>query len=56
MSDNTNKYTFENINEMRSLIDAVYDLVYIFKPSSPAQEEWKKKWLETARKYGASLE
>ena len=50
------KYNYEQIEEMRSLIDAAYDLVFAYKPEYPAQIVWREKWLENARKFGASLE
>ncbi len=35
------------------LVDGVYELVEFYKPASPAQEIWKRTWLEKARKAGA---
>lgn len=46
----------KDINEMISLLDGAYDIVTLFKPVGPAQIEWKKNWLEKAKKYGASPE
>jgi hypothetical protein len=34
--------------EMLSLIDGVKDIVELYDPKSPAQEQWKKKWLKKA--------
>lgn len=48
--------TVENCNEMRGLIDGAYDIIFIYKPETPSQVEWKKNWLEKAKKHGASLE
>ena len=38
------------------LVDGVYELVELYKPESPAQEAWKRNWLEKARKAGAGPE
>jgi hypothetical protein len=35
------------------LVDGAYELVFVYKPSSPAQEAWKRNWLEKARRAGA---
>jgi hypothetical protein len=35
------------------LVDGAYELVFVYKPSSPAQEAWKRNWLEKARLAGA---
>ncbi len=35
------------------LVDGAYELVELFKPESPAQEVWKRIWLEKARRAGA---
>ncbi len=35
------------------LVDGAYELVELYKPESPAQEAWKRNWLEKARKAGA---
>lgn len=48
--------TRENCNSMRSLIDGAYDIVMLYKPQYPSQIEWKKWWLEEARKHGASCD
>ena len=42
--------------EAQSLIDGVYEIVELWKAESPSQIEWKKRWLENARKHGASGE
>lgn len=34
-----------------SLIDGAYEVVELFKPSTPAQVEWRKEWLALAAKY-----
>jgi len=35
------------------LIDGAYELVELYKPESPAQEAWKRNWLEKAIRAGA---
>lgn len=40
--------------DARSLIDGCYEIVELFNPETPSQIEWKRKWLESARKHGAS--
>ena len=35
----------ELLNGYRSLVHGVENLVEIYKPESPAQEVWKKRWL-----------
>jgi hypothetical protein len=36
----------ELLEGYRGLVDGVESLVEIYKPKSPAQEAWKKRWLE----------
>ena len=38
------------------LVDAVYEMVFSYKPESPAQEQWKRRWLLNAKRYGAGLD
>lgn len=40
--------------DARSLIDGCYEIIEIWKAETPSQAEWKRKWLESARKHGAS--
>ena len=40
--------------ECVSLVDAVYELVEIYKPQSPSQIKWRENWLSKAREAGAS--
>jgi hypothetical protein len=40
--------------DARSLLDGCYEIVELFKPETPSQIVWKQKWLEGARKHGAS--
>ena len=35
------------------LVDAAYDLVCAYVPSSPAQIQWKERWLRNAKALGA---
>jgi hypothetical protein len=35
------------------LIDGAYDLIEIFKPQSPAQNQWRLAWLKKAKELGA---
>ena len=35
--------------ELLTLVDSCEDVVELFKTESPAQEKWKKEWLEKAR-------
>jgi hypothetical protein len=37
-------------SELLTLVDGVEDIVELFKPESPAQVEWKNRWLSKARK------
>lgn len=41
-------------HDARSLIDSAYEIVELFETKTPSQIEWKRKWLESARKHGAS--
>ena len=41
-------------HDARSLIDGCYEIVELWKAETPSQIEWKRKWLESARKHGAS--
>ena len=38
------------------LVDAVYELVFVYKPESHAQEQWKRRWLLNAKRYGAGFD
>jgi hypothetical protein len=40
--------------ECVSLVDAVYDMVEIYKPQSPSQIKWRNEWLRKAREAGAN--
>lgn len=40
--------------DARSIIDGCYEVVELFEAKTPSQIEWKRKWLEAARKHGAS--
>ena len=46
------EYVFwkKTMDEAVSLIDAVTDIVAIYKPKSPAQSDWKSAWLNAANK------
>ena len=46
----------EKYKKALSLIDGVYDLVFIRSAQSSAQQKWKQDWLNAARELGASLE
>ena len=35
------------------LVDGAYELVELYKPEAPAQEVWKRNWLDKARRAGA---
>jgi len=50
------KELLEAYDETRSLLDGCYDLIFIWKAESPAQKEWKERWLRLAKKHGASLD
>lgn len=41
----------EELSKALSLIDGAYEVVELFKPSTPAQVEWKKDWLTLAAQY-----
>ena len=41
----------KSLAEARSLIDAVTEIVEIFKPKSLSQQNWKRDWLELAGKF-----
>jgi hypothetical protein len=38
------------------LVDSVYELVFSLKPESPAQAQWKQRWLTNAKRYGAGFD
>lgn len=44
----------EKYDDARSLLDGCYEIVELFNPETPSQVKWKQKWLEGARKHGAS--
>lgn len=37
-----------------NMLDGCYEIVELFETKTPSQIEWKRKWLESARKHGAS--
>lgn len=45
----TIKTEVEKHDKTRSLLDGCYNLVEIWKPESPAQVEWKHRWLKEAK-------
>lgn len=44
----------EKYDDARSLLDGCYEIVELFNPETRSQIVWKQKWLEEARKHGAS--
>jgi hypothetical protein len=44
------------IEELLSLVDGCYEVVELWPAASSSQIEWKKRWLERARRQGASGE
>lgn len=40
----------EELEHAMSLVDGAYDVVELHQPETPAQVEWKARWLEQARK------
>jgi len=39
-----------------ALVDGAWEIVELFRPKSPAQEEWKREWFRRAREVGAGPE
>lgn len=39
-----------NVDNMKSLIDGVIDIVELYNPLTPAQHTWKNNWMIKARK------
>jgi hypothetical protein len=39
---------------MLGLIDGCYDVVELWKGETPAQADWRRKWLASARECGAT--
>lgn len=54
----TSEYRYSTQPEKAAieLIDAVYDLVELYKPESPSQEAWKKAWLKKANELGITAD
>lgn len=47
----------QDFNELLSLVDGAYDIVFLVRNSEhKSQVEWSKAWCERASKFGASLE
>lgn len=46
----------DKYKEACSLLDACYEVVEIWDCQAPSQIEWKRQWLEGARKHGAGGE
>jgi hypothetical protein len=44
------------VGELRSMVDGVYELVFAYKPESPAQAKWRQDWLEKAKRHGAGFD
>lgn len=44
----------ERMKEMLGLIDGCFDIVEIWKATTPAQIVWKKQWIERALAVGAT--
>ena len=44
------------VGELRSMVDGVYELVFVYKPESPAQAKWRQDWLENAKRHGAGFD
>ena len=44
------------IIDMASLIDGVYETVFMQKPQSTSQVQWKRDWLAKAKKFGAGFD
>ncbi len=54
VADSRVKELHEKYEDARSLIDGCYEIVELFDAKTPNQIEWKRKWLESARRHGAS--
>lgn len=39
-----------------SLIDGAFEIVALYPYTTPGQLAWKKEWMESARKHGASYD
>lgn len=50
----SNDVQLAKYDDARSLLDGCYEIVELFNPETPSQIVWKQKWLEGARKHGAS--
>lgn len=44
----------ERLEELLGLIDGCFDIVEIWKATTPAQIVWKKQWIERALAVGAT--
>lgn len=44
------KIVSDREKQLSELIDGCYVIVELYNTQSPAQEQWKKEWLEKARK------
>jgi predicted nucleic acid binding AN1-type Zn finger protein len=42
--------------DCRSLVDGAYEIVFMYKPSSPGQTEWRNNWLAKAKTWGAGFD
>ena len=46
----------ERYKDACMLLDGCYDVIMIWKAEAPSQIEWKRKWLESAWRHGASCD
>ena len=53
-------YTQEEVEEMLSMIDSVYEIIEVYtyqhKNKNPCLEEWAYRWLKKARQFGVHPE
>lgn len=44
------KFATRKEKELSELVDGYYEVVELYKPSSPAQKKWKEEWLKKAKR------
>ena len=58
MKDDGVRLTYKELEakykEAQSLLDACYEVVELWDCQAPSQIEWKRGWLEGARRHGAT--
>ena len=42
----------KKIDDLLSLLDGAVEIVELYKPATPAQDVWRRRWLKEAKQHG----